>query len=143
MSDAPTSSAQAKPLGAVFLSYASQDTEAARKWCETLRQAGLEVWFDQNELHGGDAWDAKIRRQIKECSLFVPIISTNTESRPEGYFRREWRLAVERTLDMAEDLPFLLPVVIDGTNDTQARVSENFLEVQWTRPGGGEGGGPF
>ncbi|HKB92413.1 MAG TPA: TIR domain-containing protein [Opitutaceae bacterium] len=143
MSDATTSSAQAKPLGAVFLSYASQDTEAARKLCQTLRQAGLEVWFDQNELHGGDAWDAKIRRQIKECSLFVPIISTNTESRPEGYFRREWRLAVERTLDMAEDLPFLLPVVIDDTNDTQARVPEKFREVQWTRLAGGEGGVPF
>ena len=59
---------------AVFLSYASQDAEAARGICETLRSAGVEVWFDQSELRGGDAWDAKIRRQIKECALFVPII---------------------------------------------------------------------
>jgi hypothetical protein len=32
------------------------------------------VWFDESELRGGDAWDAKIRRQINECALFMPII---------------------------------------------------------------------
>jgi hypothetical protein len=74
---------------AVFLSYASQDAEAAQHLCNALRAAGIEVWFDQSELRGGDAWDASIRRQIKGCYLFVPIISANTQSREEGYFRRE------------------------------------------------------
>jgi adenylate cyclase len=118
---------------AVFLSYASQDAEAAKRICEALRAAGIEVWFDQSELRGGDAWDALIRRQIKSCYLFVPMISANTQSREEGYFRREWNLAVGRTLDMAEDRAFLLPVVIDGTFDSEARVPEKFREVQWTR----------
>ena len=43
------------PKGAVFLSYASQDAEAAKRICEALRQAGGEVGFDQSELTGGDA----------------------------------------------------------------------------------------
>ena len=46
---------------AIFLSYASQDADAARRLCDALRSAGLEVWFDQSELRGGDAWDAGIR----------------------------------------------------------------------------------
>jgi TolB-like protein len=117
----------------VFLSYASQDAEAAQRLCNELRAAGVEVWFDQSELRGGDAWDALIRRQIKSCYLFVPIISANTQSREEGYFRREWNLAVARTLDMAEGRAFLLPIVIDGTSDSQAMVPEKFREVQWTR----------
>ena len=94
--------------------------------------SGLDVWFDQSELRGGDAWDASIRRQIKECALFVPIISANTQAREEGYFRREWNLAVNRTLDMADGKAFLLPVVIDATVDVNARVPEKFREVQWT-----------
>src|SRR5438477_6427227 len=97
---------------AVFLSYASQDAEAARRICETLRAAGVEVWFDQSELRGGDAWDAKIRKQIKECSLFVPIISAQTQARTEGYFRRAWKLAVDRLQDTADHVAFLLPVVL-------------------------------
>ena len=82
---------------AIFLSYASQDADVARRICDAMRTAGLEVWFDQSELRGGDAWDASIRKQIKECALFVPIISANTNARREGYFRLEWKLAVERT----------------------------------------------
>ena len=41
---------------AVFLSYASQDADAARRIAEALQGFGVEVWFDQNELRGGDAW---------------------------------------------------------------------------------------
>ena len=122
---------------AVFLSYASQDAEAAKRICDALRAAGIEAWFDQSELRGGDAWDQMIRRQIKACYLFVPMISANTQSREEGYFRREWNLAVARTLDMAADRAFLLPIVIDGTSDSEARVPERFREVQWTKLAGG------
>ncbi len=117
---------------AVFLSYASQDAEAARHICDALQAMSVEVWFDQSALRGGDAWDASIRRQIKDCALFVPIISANTQAREEGYFRREWNLAVNRTLDMADGKAFLLPVVIDATVDVNARVPEKFRDVQWT-----------
>lgn len=55
----------------------------------------------------------------------------------EGYFRREWRLAVERTLDMADDHLFLLPIVIDDTDEAVARVPEKFLSVQWLKVPGG------
>jgi TolB-like protein len=117
----------------VFVSYASDDRQAARSIGDALTSFGLDVWLDQSELGGGDAWDQKIRKQIRECDYFMPIISARTEARLEGYFRREWRLAVERTLDMADDHLFLLPVVVDDTNEAQARVPEKFLTVQWLR----------
>lgn len=66
---------------AVFLSYASQDAEAVRRMADALNAAGVEVWFDQSELRGGDAWDRKIYRQIKESALFVPVISQHTHAR--------------------------------------------------------------
>jgi len=131
------------PPKAVFLSYASQDADAARRICDALRAAGLEVWIDQSELRGGDAWDAAIRKQVKECALFVPLISANTQAREEGYFRREWNLAVQRTQDMADDKAFLLPVVIDSTIDLTARVPEKFREVQWTHLPAGETSAAF
>ena len=118
---------------AVFLSYASQDAEAAKRICDALRAAGVEVWFDQSELRGGDAWDALIRKRIKECALFVPVISANTQARAEGYFRLEWKLAVDRSHLMADDAAFLFPVVIDDTPDGTARVPDKFRDVQWTR----------
>jgi TolB-like protein len=117
----------------IFLSYASEDREAARRIGAALPDYGLEVWYDESELGGGDAWDQKIRRQIRECDYFMALVSAQTEARREGYFRREWRLAVERTLDMADDHPFLLPVTIDDTNAGGARVPEKFQSVQWLK----------
>jgi TolB-like protein/Flp pilus assembly protein TadD len=123
---------------AVFMSYASEDAAAADRICQALRAAGIEVWFDRSELRGGDAWDAAIRRQIKSCALFVPIISVNTHARAEGYFRLEWKLAVDRSHLMAPDKPFLLPAAIDATPQSDERIPDRFRELQWTRLPGGE-----
>lgn len=40
---------------AVFLSYASQDAGAAKKICDALRAAGVEVWFTRTN------WSAATR----------------------------------------------------------------------------------
>jgi TolB-like protein/tetratricopeptide (TPR) repeat protein len=122
----------------VFLSYASEDARSAERIANTLRNAGIEVWFDREELRGGDVWDQKIRQQIHDCRLFLPIISAQSEARLEAYFRREWKLAVDRTDNMASEVPFLLPVVIDDTANAVAHVPERFHHVQWTRLPGGE-----
>jgi TolB-like protein/Flp pilus assembly protein TadD len=132
-----------EPSQAVFLSYASQDAEAAKKISEALRAAGIEVWFDQSELRGGDAWDQSIRKQIRTCALFLPIISKHTHERAEGYFRLEWKLAVDRSHLITAHKAFLVPVVIDDTGEDEEHVPEKFREVQWTRLPAGETGAGF
>jgi hypothetical protein len=126
------------PGRVVFLSYASQDAQVAQKICEALRAAGIEVFLDQSELRGGDAWDQKIRQQIHDCALFMPVVSQHTQERLEGYFRLEWKLAVDRSHLMATERPFLVPVVVDATRDQEAFVPDAFRAVQWTRLPGGE-----
>ena len=135
---ADDSTAPSNPSPTVFLSYASGDRAIAQVIRDALPAFGLEVWYDESDLTGGDSWDQKIRKQIRECDFFMPVISAQTQARIEGYFRREWRLAVERTLDMADDHTFLLPVVIDDTSQAVARVPEKFLSVQWSRLPGGQ-----
>jgi len=127
-----------EPSRAVFLSYASQDSEAAQRICLALRGAGIEVWFDQSELRGGDAWDQSIRRQIRNCALFVPLISRHTHERAEGYFRLEWKLAIDRSHLIMANKAFLLPIAIDDTNDDDENVPDRFRELQWTRLPGGD-----
>ena len=59
------------PAPTVFLSYASSDRQAAQSLRDALPGYGLEVWYDERGLTGGDAWDQKIRRQIRECDLLI------------------------------------------------------------------------
>jgi TolB-like protein len=127
-----------EPSHAVFLSYASQDAEAAQRICEALRAAGIEVWFDQSALRGGDVWDQTIRKQIKTCVLFIPVISRHTHERDEGYFRLEWKLAVDRSHLMTTNKAFLLPVVVDDTREDDENVPDRFRDIHWTRLPGGE-----
>jgi predicted ATPase/DNA-binding winged helix-turn-helix (wHTH) protein len=123
--------------GAVFLSHASEDDAAALRIAAALRAAGIEVWLDRSALKGGDAWDHKIRQQLRNCTLFMPVISRHTARRPEAYFRLEWHLADQRTLLMARSRAFIVPVCIDDTTEAEAEVPESFKAVQWTRlPGG-------
>src|ERR1700679_886989 len=126
-----------RPLPSVFLSYASEDRQAARTIGDALPAFGLEVWYDESELGGGDLWDQKIRRQIRECDYFMALVSDQTEARHEGYFRREGRRGGGGTLDMADDHPFLLPIAIDDIDQATARVPEKFLATQWLRVPGG------
>ena len=118
---------------AVFLSHASEDDAAAIRIALALRAAGIEVWLDRSELKGGDAWDHRIRQQLRECMLFMPLISRHTTRRPEGYFRLEWHLADQRTLLMARSKAFIVPVCIDDTTEEDVEVPESFRAVQWMR----------
>ena len=59
---------------AVFLSYAAQDAEAARRICAALRAANIEVWFDQNELVGkvkSRAFLTELGAEMLETSLIL------------------------------------------------------------------------
>lgn len=64
--------------------------------------------------------------------MFIPIISASTQNRAEGYFRLEWKLAIDRSYLMAEDKAFFFPAVIDDTPERLARVPDKFRELQWT-----------
>jgi TolB-like protein len=123
---------------AVFISYASDDSGAALGICEALRAVNIEVWFDQTELRGGDAWDARIRGQIKTCALFLVVVSQNASAREEGYFRLEWKLAIDRSHLMSQARTFILPVAIDRTPESSGSLPDRFREVQWLRLPQGE-----
>jgi hypothetical protein len=130
--------------GAIFISYAHEDVSAARRLRDFLEEeAGADVWLDTRQLELGDDWDHKIRRNIKNCSYFMPLISANAVRRREGYFRREWAWARERAEGFADDSPFIVPVVVDETSETSDGVPDRFVRSQWVRLPEGEGSEDF
>jgi hypothetical protein len=126
------------PDNAVFISYAREDLAAVQRLKAALDAAGIRTWFDMDRLEGGDDYDHKIQRNISRCSYFIPVVSANTERRVEGYFRREWSYAIDRTRNMAEGAIFILPVCIDDTNAAIARVPDKFRALHITAATDGE-----
>jgi hypothetical protein len=126
------------PDRAVFISYAREDLAAVQRLKIACDAAGIVTWFDMDRLESGDDFERKIQRNIARCSFFLPVISANTQRRIEGYFRREWSWAVDRTRGMAEGAAFILPVCVDDTPENGALVPEKFLKNHWARLPGGE-----
>ena len=120
------------PNGAVFISYASDDLEAASRLAEGLRAAGLEVWFDKHVLQMGDDWARSIRRGLERCSLFLPVISRQTlsEENRRRYFWREWNDADDFARGMAPGEAYIVPVVIDDTRIDHAPLPDSFKRAQ-------------
>jgi hypothetical protein len=139
--------AQSTPLpanelepGAVFLSYASGDWPAVEKLKAALEQAGVDVFFDRDQLHPGNEWEGKLRRSIHQCSLFVPVISQQTLTPDRRFFRIEWNLALEEAqmASFSSEEAFLLPVVIDSTTIDHPALPPKFRTIQATSLPDGE-----
>jgi hypothetical protein len=131
--------AREMPDRAVFISYSREDLPAVQQIKASLESVGITTWFDMDRLDGGDDYDRKIRRNIERCSYFIPVVSANTQRRHEGYFRREWNYAIDRTRNMADGAVFLLPVTVDNTNPDDALVPDKFKAVHFTHLPEGRG----
>jgi hypothetical protein len=77
----------------LFLSYASQDVERARKLSADLRRPGIELWMD-DELKLAGRWNDEIEERIATSDFFLLVLSQATQmGDAKRFFRREWELA--------------------------------------------------
>lgn len=66
--------------GEVFLSYAHEDFELAKKIFYRLTASGIKVWFDSAKMTGGNDYDKEIRHAIGQCRIFIPLLSSQVQS---------------------------------------------------------------
>lgn len=119
--------------GSVFLSYASEDREAVETLRAGLDAAGIDVWFDRQDLKPGDAFKEKILANIDGASLFVPVLSRRAVASQRRFLYREWHRACEQVPEVRADLTFVVPVVIDDLPETDTAVPQQFRARQWAR----------
>lgn len=131
--------------GAVFISYASEDRPAVVLIRDALEQAGIDVWFDRNPdaLRVGENFDTKIKTNIDQCSLFIPIISQNTLTQKPRFFRTEWNYAQDLAGRYPDNKRFIIPVAIDETPPDEPELPEKFRKLHWERMQDGQTHGAF
>ena len=95
--------------GGVFLSYASDDIDTARRLHASLANRQVDTWFDSKRLRSGASYERIIERNIGLCGIFIVVVSNATQERLERwqledkaapdkkpYFLMEWELALAR-----------------------------------------------
>ncbi|MCO6426975.1 toll/interleukin-1 receptor domain-containing protein [Nitrosomonas communis] len=138
--DIPVNDLDKMQQGAVFLSYASEDRPAVMLIRDALEQVGIDVWFDRNPdaLRIGEDFELKIKTNIDQCSLFIPIISEHTLTPKPRFFRTEWNHAQQLAGRYPDNWRFIIPVAIDDTPPDTSAVPEKFRKLHWERLPGGQ-----
>ena len=59
----------------IFISYSREDYGQIFPIVEKLREAGLEVWIDQEGIHGAKLWSQEIVSAIEDSVVFILFAS--------------------------------------------------------------------
>ena len=113
--------------GGIFLSYAHEDYDIAKRIFYRLTKEGFRVWFDNDKLKGGNNYDEEIREAIGECRIFIPILSAQTQedllnNNARYYKDTEWKLA-QTHINADETRISVIPIRVPGYDE---RNSDNY-----------------
>jgi hypothetical protein len=97
-------------MSSIFLSYASEQSEAAAQIELSLRGDGYSVFRDRTALPPGESFDARIRTAIEESDLFIFLISRESVSQGR-YTLTELKFAEQK---WAHPAGHVLPVVVES-----------------------------
>src|SRR5512147_788393 len=92
-----------------FISYSREDASQQRRVVAELRERGINVWVDtENLIPGSPAWEMEIERAIRGAAGSIVLLSPNANN-------SEW---VRREISFAEQHEKrIFPVLIHGDED--------------------------
>ena len=98
-----------------FISYAHDppDREVALRLYDDLARAGHFPWLDEKDLLPGEDWPRRVEKEIRECKLFLALLSQDSLSR-RGFAQKELRVALDVLDQVPVDERFLIPVRLDA-----------------------------
>jgi hypothetical protein len=124
----------------IFLCYAKEDQLAVSGVYLALKDGGLSPWmdsppepFENQGILAGQMWDLVIREKIQEADIVLAFFS-HASIRKEGHVQREYRLALDCSLERPIDVPFLVPVLLERCEPPPLRIgTAGFHELHWFR----------
>ncbi len=96
----------------VFISYAREDYETAKKLYDDLKDAGVTPWLDDEDLLPGQNWKMGISQAIAGSEYFLALLSENSVTK-KGYVQKELLKALDELEGYPPDKIYMIPVRVD------------------------------
>ena len=107
----------------IFLCYAQEDNEIAKRIYQDLRRRSIEVWYDKESLLPGQTWKNEIKKAIRNSRYFLALFSSNSVNK-RGYVQKE----LKEALDVLDEFPssevFIIPIRLDDCEISEDRIKE-------------------
>lgn len=105
-------------MNRVFISYSRRNKKFAERLARDLSDAGLDVWIDFRQIHGGELWQEEIYRGISRSDFLVACLSPDA-------VKSEWCVREIETARTENKL--IIPIMLlDALKDL-----ENSEALQW------------
>jgi hypothetical protein len=121
---------KARKIGGVFISYAKEDYSTALNLFNSLIEKRIDVWLDSDKIIPGDEFDPKIENAIRQCKVFIPILSETIKNSLKGenerYFKKEWELASVQKKK-------IIPIEIQGYSCSQPYHYNSEIIPEWIK----------
>jgi len=109
----------------VFLCHASTDKPKVRELYRYLRRRGVNPWFDEEHLVGGQDWQVEIPKALASSDAIIICLTKNSVDK-EGYIQKEIKFALDKALEMPEGRIFLIPIKFE-----ECEVPFTLSRYQW------------
>jgi TIR domain-containing protein/CHAT domain-containing protein len=119
----------------VFISYVREDTRPVDRLCDSLRENGIKIWMDRNDIPPGMRWKKAIRKAINEGDFFIACFSPSYISKGKTYMNEELTLAIEILRQKPIDRAWFIPVLLAECEvpDRDIGAGETLLDIQQVR----------
>lgn len=95
----------------VFISYAHEDSDTASRIYSDLKNRGIGVWLDSQDLLPGQKWEVEIKKVMRSCTYVIALLSDNSVSK-KGFVQKELKFALDLLDEVPADDVFVIPVRI-------------------------------
>lgn len=109
----------------VFLCHASTDKPKVRELYRYLKKRGIQPWFDEEDLVGGQNWQVEIPKALATSDAIIICLTKNSVDK-EGYIQKEIKFALDKALEMPDGRIFLIPVKFE-----ECEVPFTLSSYQW------------
>jgi hypothetical protein len=108
----------------VFIVYAREDLNAARKLAEDLKENGFNPWLDVDEITPGQVWQKAVLRSLEESATALVLVSQHLSKK--GFVQDELKAALDILQERQKDVSPVVPVRLDDSP-----VPERLSHIQW------------
>lgn len=84
-------------MATCFISYAKSDHRVAEQLVVDVQKLGLNVWFDAGLHDNSSSWNAVLDK-IRQCSVFLAIVSDRSKNSPTCLAELEYARSLEKTI---------------------------------------------
>src|SRR4051794_14273530 len=119
-------------LAHVFISYVRENRDVVDRLANELRNRGVTVWLDRNDIEPGARWKDAVKSAIENGSFFIACFSKEYNARDSTYMSDELITAIDELRRRPTDKTWFIPVLINETRIPSRRISavEDLRDIQ-------------